>query len=134
MEKISKLPEDIIPIWMQYLGHAPGQPSLSNLIMVEGQLGKQGSKNWSTSGWKQKWFVLTDGMLCYYNKLQDKMDGKPPKAKVAVSDIIRLQMVDIDVSGKDFSFEVVTEGDLPNWKLHACISPDMSESQLYFGR
>jgi hypothetical protein len=132
MEKLSKLPEDIIPLWMSFLGKAPPQPQLKNLIVIEGQLSKQGSKKWDVKGWKQKWFVLTDGMLCYYNKLQDKMKGDAPKNKIPLSSVIRLQTVPSSTSGMECSFEFITEGDLPNWKVHACISDNMGESQMYW--
>jgi hypothetical protein len=32
----------------------------------------------------------------------------------------------------EYSFEIITEGDLPNWKVHVCISDSMGESQTYW--
>lgn len=132
MEKLSKLPENIVTLWMGYLQRAPPQPALRDLIVIEGQLGKQGSKKWDTKGFKMKWFVMTDSFLCYYNKLSDKQDGKEPRKQIPLSAVIRLQMVGADVSGMQCSFEIVTEQDHPNWKVHAAISDDEGESQLYY--
>ena len=132
MDKLSKLPENIVTMWMGYLQRAPPQPALRDLIVIEGQLGKQGSKKWDTKGWKMKWFVMTDSFLCYYNKLSDKNDGKEPRKQVALSAVIRLQMVAPDISGSMCSFEIITEQDHPNWKVHAAISEDHGESELYY--
>lgn len=134
MEKLSKLPENVVSLWMAYLQRPSPQPALRDLIVLEGQLGKQGSKKWDTKGWKMKWFVMTDSMLCYYNKLTDKQEGKEPKNQLPLSAVIRLQMVGSDVSGMECSFEIVTEQDHPNWKVHAAISEDDGESQLYSSR
>jgi hypothetical protein len=83
MDKLSKLPENIVSMWMGYLQRAPPQPALRDLIVIEGQLGKQGSKKWDNKerAWKMKWFVMTDTFLCYYNKLTDKQEGKEPKSR-----------------------------------------------------
>ena len=134
MDKLSRLPENIVGLWMGYLQRAPPQPALRDLIVLEGQLGKQGSKGWSTKGWKMKWFVMTDSFLCYYNKLTDKQEGKEPRKQIPLSAVIRLQMVGADVSGMDCSFEIITEQENPNWKVHANISEDDGESQLYYSR
>lgn len=134
MDKLSKLPENIVTMWMGYLQRAPPQPALRDLIVIEGQLGKQGSKKWDTKGWKMKWFVMTDTFLCYYNKLSDKVEDKQPKKQIPLSAVIRLQMVKADVSGMQCSFEIVTEQDHPNWKVHAAISDDEGESELYYFR
>ena len=134
MDKLSKLPENVVGLWMGYLQRAPPQPALRDLIVLEGQLGKQGSKGWSTKGWKMKWFVMTDSFLCYYNKLSDKQEGKEPRKQIPLSAAIRLQMVGADVSGMECSFEIITEQDFPNWKVHANISEDEGESQLYCSR
>jgi hypothetical protein len=132
MDKLSKLPENIVTTWMGYLQRAPPQPSLRDLIVIEGQLGKQGSKKWDTKGWKMKWFVMTDSFLCYYNKLSDKQEEKQPKKQIPLSAVIRLQMVGADVTGMQCSFEIVTEQDHPNWKVHAAISEDEGESEMYY--
>lgn len=133
MDKLSKLPENIVTMWMGYLQRAPPQPALRDLIVIEGQLGKQGSKKWDTKGWKMKWFVMTDTFLCYYNKLSDKQqEDKQPRKQIPLSAVIRLQMVGADVTGMQCSFEIVTEQDHPNWKVHAAISQDEGESEMYY--
>jgi hypothetical protein len=134
MDKLSRLPANIQPLWTGYLQRAPPQPTLKQLIVIEGQLGKQGSKKWDTKGWKMKWFVLTDSMLLYYDQLQDKQAGKTPKKSIALSSIIRLHVVPTTTSGEACSFEIITEQDNPNWKVHANISDDPAESQLYSSR
>ena len=134
MDKLNRVPENIVSLWMGYLRRAPSQPKLQELVVMEGQLGKQGSKKWEKTGWKMKWFVMTDGMLCYYNKLADKQKGQEPKKSIPLSAVIRLQSVESSTSGMESSFEIITEQDTPNWKVHAHISDDFGESQLYCSR
>ena len=134
MDKLNRVPENIVSLWMGYLRRAPSQPKLQELVVMEGQLGKQGSKKWEKTGWKMKWFVMTDSMLCYYNKLADKQKGQEPKKSIPLSAVIRLQSVESSTSGMESSFEIITEQDTPNWKVHAHISDDFGESQLYCSR
>jgi len=74
------------------------------IILRSGYLKKKGVIN---TGWKKRWFVLTDKQLAYYDDEPEDLDIEEPKGFITLSLVTKVEHHS-DKSKDDFMFDVIT--------------------------
>ncbi len=74
------------------------------IILRSGYLKKKGVIN---TGWKKRWFLLTDKQLAYYDDEPEDLETEEPKGFIALALITKVEHHS-DKSNEDFMFDVIT--------------------------